>query len=175
MFCAITRICSAVRCLSVKRASAADVATISADDPEIPAPAGDSESVSINNPSLGAKNCNKRAAKGKRNRLARRNSSKLAKTSSLFVSSDRRWMRFPFKRVMRQVVRMFTAKFSVRAPGWNRYKGQRSIVPPARSARHGACAIIVDGNDVQDASMQSLYHGEQCTSTSSSNQVTEST
>ena len=96
MFCAITRICSAVRCRSVKRARAAEVAIISADDPEMPAPAGDSESVSISRPSLGAKNWSKPAASGSRNRLARRNASKLAKTSSLFVSSERRWIRLPF-------------------------------------------------------------------------------
>ena len=40
MFCAMTRICSSVRWRLVKRASAAVVAIIKADDPEIPAPAG---------------------------------------------------------------------------------------------------------------------------------------
>src|SRR5437773_10147751 len=35
---------------------------------------------------------------------------------------------------------MLTAKLRVIAPSWNRYNGQRSMVPPARSARHGACA-----------------------------------
>src|SRR5258708_36730658 len=33
------------------------------------------------------------------------------------------------------------ATLTVRAPGWNRYSGQRSRVPPARSARTGARAI----------------------------------
>src|SRR5512141_2419551 len=37
---------------------------------------------------------------------------------------------------------MLTAKFTVIAPEWNRYNGQRSMVPPARSARQGACATI---------------------------------
>ena len=71
-FCAMTRICSSVRLRSVKRASAAVVAIISADDPEMPAPAGDSESVSISSPSLGAKNCSRRAASGRRKRFALR-------------------------------------------------------------------------------------------------------
>src|SRR5438094_9784665 len=37
---------------------------------------------------------------------------------------------------------MLTAKLRVIAPSWNRYNGQRSMVPPARSARHGACATM---------------------------------
>src|SRR5215467_9348967 len=52
--------------------------------------------------------------------------------------------------VMRQVVRMLTAKLSVSAPGWNRYRGQRSIVPPARSARQGAWATMVGPLGVSD-------------------------
>ena len=68
-FWAMTRICSRVRLRPVKRASAAVLAIMSADDPEMPAPAGDSESVSISRPSLGAKNCSSRAARGRRKRL----------------------------------------------------------------------------------------------------------
>jgi len=34
------------------------------------------------------------------------------------------------------------AKFTVTAPGWKRYKGQISRVPPARSTRQGASAMI---------------------------------
>ena len=53
----------------MKRARAAVLAIMRADDPEMPAPAGDSESVSISRPSLGAKNCSRRAARGRRKRL----------------------------------------------------------------------------------------------------------
>ena len=45
----------AISFLPVKRASAAVVAIISADEPEMPAPAGDSECVSISKPPSGAK------------------------------------------------------------------------------------------------------------------------
>ncbi len=100
----------------MKRASAAVVAIMSAEDPEIPAPAGDSESVSISSPSLGAKNCNKRAASGSRRRRVFRRASKLGNSCSFFVSSDSRWMRLPLSGVTRQVVRMLTAKLSVSAP-----------------------------------------------------------
>ena len=49
------------------------------------------------------------------------------------------------------------AKFNVSAPGWNRYRGHRSMVPPARSARHGACATIVAArNELRDASMSEV-------------------
>src|SRR5579863_1044478 len=41
------------------------------------------------------------------------------------------------------------AKLTVTAPGWNRYKGQMSSVPPARSTRQGASAMIL---------MQKLYY-----------------
>ena len=120
MFCAITRICSRVRLRSVKRASAEVAAIINAEDPEMPAPAGDSESVSISNPSLGAKNCSKCAARGRRKRRATRKASKLANDSSFLVSSERTWMCFPFKGVIRHVVWMLRAKLKVSAPGWNR-------------------------------------------------------
>jgi len=142
-FWAITRICSSVRLRSVKRARAAVLAIIRADEPEMPAPAGDSESVSISRPSLGAKNWSSRAARGSRKRVAPRSASKLGKCSSRRVSIECKWMAFPFRGVMRQVVRMLTAKFSVSAPGWNRYSGHRSMVPPARSARQGAWATMV--------------------------------
>src|SRR5882762_390778 len=159
MFWAITRICSKVRLRSVNRARAAVAAIMRADEPEIPAPAGDSESVSTSRPSFGAKNCSRRAAKGNRKRRAWRSSSKLAKVSSRRVSSERRWIRLPFRGVIRQLVRMLTAKLSVSAPEWNRYRGQRSIVPPARSARQGAKARIVPLSNIREDSMQNLYHG----------------
>ena len=89
-FCAITRICSSVRLRSVKRARAAVLAIIRADDPEMPAPAGDSESVSISRPSLGAKNCSSLAAKGRRKRFAARSASKLENSSSRRVSIERK-------------------------------------------------------------------------------------
>src|SRR5579862_321526 len=55
---------------------------------------------------------------------------------------------------MRQLVSMFTAKFSVNAPLWKRYSGQRSIVPPAKSARQGAYAVIVPAlSETRDESM----------------------
>src|SRR5260370_22035971 len=40
------------------------------------------------------------------------------------------------------VVYRLTAKFTVTELVWNRYKGQMSSVPPARSTRHGAFARI---------------------------------
>ena len=101
----------------MNRAIAAVVAIISADEPEIPAPAGDSESVSINAPSFGAKNCSSRAVMGRRNRVSLRISSKLSKCSSLFVSSERKCKARPLIGVMRHVVWILTAKFSVSAPG----------------------------------------------------------
>src|SRR5256885_4356352 len=86
-----------------------------ADDPDIPAPAGDSESVSTNKPSFGAKNWTRRAAKACRKRRARRRASKFANCSSRRVSTERKWMLLPFRGVMRQVVKMLTAKFNVRS------------------------------------------------------------
>ena len=44
----------------------------------------------------------------------------------------------PSRGVILQAVRMFSAMFTLTAPGWKRYNGQMSSVPPARSARHGA-------------------------------------
>ena len=71
-----------------------------------------------------------------------RRASKLGNCSSRRVSMERKWIRLPFKGVIRQVVRMLTAKFTVSASGWNRYNGHKSIVPPAKSARQGAWATI---------------------------------
>src|ERR1700741_643484 len=63
-------------------------------------------------------------------------------------------MRRPLSGVIRQLVRMFTAKFSVSAPLWKRYSGQRSIVPPAKSARQGAYAVIAPAlSETRDESM----------------------
>src|SRR5208283_169267 len=54
-FCAITRICSIFSLRLVKRARAALVAIIRAEEPEMPAPAGDSENVSSRKPLFGLK------------------------------------------------------------------------------------------------------------------------
>src|ERR1700678_876357 len=68
-------------------------------------------------------------------------------------------MRFPLSGVMRQVVWMLTAKFKVIAAGWKRESGQRSSVPPAKSARQGACATMVKPLITSvGRCMQWLYH-----------------
>ena len=90
---------------------------ISADEPEMPAPAGASESVSKVNPSGAPKNRNTYASKGSFGLVARLNSSSDPKLSSAFKSSDRSVISLPGRVSIRHVVNRFTAKFTVTAPG----------------------------------------------------------
>src|SRR5579859_4509815 len=144
-FWEITRICSRSSLRPVYLARAAVVAIMRAEEPEIPAPAGDSELVSISKPPSGAKYRARYPANGCLNFLAEQSCSKLENSSSTLVSIDLSLIFLSDNRLIRQRVRILTAKFTVTAPGWKRYSGQRSSVPPARSTRQGACATIVPG------------------------------
>src|SRR5205807_2457527 len=61
-------------------------------------------------------------------------------------------MRLPEIFAMWQRVSTLTAKFTVTAPEWKRYSGQMSRVPPARSTRQGAVAVM------EEACIRILYH-----------------
>src|SRR5438270_9975723 len=100
----------------VKLASAAVVATMRAEEPEMPAPAGDSEWVSRVKPPSGAKKRTRFAAKGWENFLALQNSSTLAKESDFPVSSDFSSRRVPEIFEIWHRVSTLTAKLTVTAP-----------------------------------------------------------
>jgi hypothetical protein len=103
-FCASARISSRDRSRPVNCASAAVVAIIRAEEPAMPAPAGDCEWVSRRKPPSGAKQRTNSAARRWRNVFARASASRSAKRSSLPVSADFKWMALPSPGVMRQVV-----------------------------------------------------------------------
>ena len=88
-----------------------------ADDPDMPAPAGDSECDSSRNPCFGWKKRTRYAASACRYFFARISASRLAKRSSRPVSIDFRWMARPLRGVILHVVRMLTAMFTVTDPG----------------------------------------------------------
>src|SRR5271165_1741783 len=129
-------------CRPTNRANAALVEIIMAEDPEMPAPAGDSECDSNRNPCFGWKKRTRYAARACRYFLAAIRAARLGKWSSRPVSRDFRWISRPLRGVILHVVRILTAMLTVTDPGWKRYRGQRSRVEPARSARHGAWAKI---------------------------------
>ena len=52
------------------------------------------------------------------------------------------WLPFVERRISQRVITL-TAKFTVIAPGWNKYKGQMSKVLPARSTRQHAFATML--------------------------------
>src|ERR1051326_5281984 len=85
-FCAIKRICSRSSFLPVYLASAAVVAIINADEPEMPAPAGDSEWVSTSKPPSGAKKRDRCPASGCLNLRAEQSSPKLRNRSEEHTS-----------------------------------------------------------------------------------------
>ncbi len=78
----MTRICSMSISRPTNRANAALVQIIMADEPEMPAPAGDSECVSRRKPCFGSKNLTRYAASACLYRLAASSASRLAKRSS---------------------------------------------------------------------------------------------
>src|SRR5208282_4806079 len=101
----------------VKRARAALLAIISAEEPEMPDPAGDSENVSSRKPPFGMKKRTRQAAKGCRYDFAASSAASVVKRSSREVSCDFRTITCPARGVIRHEVRMFRAMFTLTAPG----------------------------------------------------------
>ena len=110
---------------------------------EFPAQLADSPRRNVK-PARGRKTRINCASKGRLERFARSSWANDAKLSRLFVSREASVMRRDPRGAVSitQEAYRVTAQFTVTAPGWNRYSGQMSSVPPARSIRAGARASI---------------------------------
>ena len=161
MFCAMTRICSAVRCRSVKRANAADEATINAEGPGDASTRGRLRIGLHQQAFFGGEElqqaCRQRQAKAMR--------------VPQCVEACEYLFPFAYRASGGECVCLSGGDPAGRQNVHREVQGQQRrdrtgrrpgrSVPPARSARQGACATMVaDSGEVQDASMQRLYHAQ---------------
>ena len=139
-FIAIVRSCSPSSFMPAHSASAPQTATFSADDPAMPAPAGDSprvRSVRFSARKKRASLLEQRKAVAVRELLPARQPRQSSTCRSIRAGPCR-----PCARMISACARRLMAAFTVCACSWNRYRGQMSSVPPARSIRVGAELLI---------------------------------